>query len=43
VSTGPRVGLRGDPDRPWRFWLTGEATVSAYRPAVARPRSSKGL
>jgi len=33
VSTGPRVGLRGAPDRPWRFWLTGDPTVSAYRPA----------
>jgi len=33
VSTGPRVGLRGAPDRPWRFWITGEPTVSAYRPA----------
>jgi DNA-3-methyladenine glycosylase len=33
VSTGPRVGLRGASDRPWRFWLTGDATVSAYRPA----------
>ncbi|WP_372730150.1 DNA-3-methyladenine glycosylase [Nocardioides sp.] len=33
VSTGPRVGLRGAPDRPWRFWITGESTVSAYRPA----------
>ena len=33
ASTGPRVGLRGDPDRPWRFWLDGEPTVSAYRPA----------
>ncbi len=21
---GPRVGLRGAPDRPWRFWLPGE-------------------
>ena len=28
VSTGPRVGLRGAPDRPWRFWLAGEPTVS---------------
>lgn len=36
VSTGPRVGLRGAPDRPWRFWLTGEPTVSAYRPAAKR-------
>jgi DNA-3-methyladenine glycosylase len=42
VSVGPRVGLRGDPDRPWRFWLPGEPTVSAYRPAVARPRRAKG-
>lgn len=36
VSTGPRVGLRGAPDRPWRFWSTGEPTVSAYRPAKGR-------
>ena len=33
-STGPRVGLRAAPDRPWRFWVTGEPTVSAYRPAT---------
>ncbi|MBA3781579.1 MAG: DNA-3-methyladenine glycosylase [Nocardioides sp.] len=33
ILTGPRVGLRGAPDRPWRFWLAGEPTVSAYRPA----------
>jgi DNA-3-methyladenine glycosylase len=36
ISTGPRVGLRGDPHHPWRFWLTGEPTVSAYRPAAVR-------
>ncbi len=36
VSTGPRVGLRGAPDRPWRFWVTGEPTVSVYRPAKPR-------
>lgn len=36
VLTGPRVGLRGAPDRPWRYWLAGERTVSAYRPAKAR-------
>lgn len=36
VSTGPRVGLRGAPERPWRYWLTGELTVSAYRPATPR-------
>ena len=36
VSTGPRVGLRGAPERPWRFWLTGEPSVSTYRPASRR-------
>jgi DNA-3-methyladenine glycosylase len=36
VSTGPRVGLRGAPERAWRFWVTGERSVSAYRPAKAR-------
>ena len=38
VSTGPRVGLRGAPERPWRFWLTGEPTVSTYRPAAPLKR-----
>jgi DNA-3-methyladenine glycosylase len=33
VSAGPRVGLRQAPDHPWRFWLTGEPTVSRYVPA----------
>ena len=32
-ETGPRVGLRGAPERPWRFWIPGEQTVSVYRPA----------
>ncbi|MGH3445904.1 MAG: DNA-3-methyladenine glycosylase [Nocardioidaceae bacterium] len=31
VRTGPRVGLRGAADRPWRFWLQDDPTVSAYR------------
>ncbi|GAB6985851.1 DNA-3-methyladenine glycosylase [Nocardioides pyridinolyticus] len=34
VSTGPRVGLRAAAERPWRFWSTGERTVSVYRPAA---------
>ena len=33
VSSGPRVGLRLAADRPWRFWITGDATVSPYRAA----------
>lgn len=31
VRSGPRVGLARAADRPWRFWLDGEPTVSAYR------------
>jgi len=38
VSTGPRVGLRHAADRPWRFWLTGDPTVSTYRPAAPTRR-----
>jgi len=34
VSTGPRVGVSQAADVPWRFWVTGDATVSAYRRSV---------
>jgi DNA-3-methyladenine glycosylase len=34
IRTGPRVGLRRAADRPWRFWIEGAPSVSAYRPAV---------
>src|SRR5262249_40506555 len=33
VRTGPRVGLRAAAERPWRFYLPDEPTVSTYRPA----------
>jgi DNA-3-methyladenine glycosylase len=37
VRRGPRVGVSGDGGvRPWRFWIDGEPTVSAYRAAVSR-------
>lgn len=36
IARGPRVGLREAADRPWRFWLSGERSVSVYRPAAPR-------
>jgi DNA-3-methyladenine glycosylase len=42
IRTGPRVGVSGAGGEaaayPWRFWLDGEASVSAYRPAKPRAR-----
>ncbi|MCL2515826.1 MAG: DNA-3-methyladenine glycosylase [Nocardiaceae bacterium] len=37
--TGPRVGVSGEgggAGYPWRFWIAGDPTVSAYRPATRR-------
>lgn len=46
VRTGPRVGVAGAGGDaaayPWRFWLDGEPTVSAYRPAKPRRRAQRG-
>lgn len=40
VATGPRVGVNGpgaDPERyPWRYWVRGDAHVSAHR--IGSPR-----
>jgi DNA-3-methyladenine glycosylase len=33
VRRGPRVGISRATDRPWRLWVDGEPTVSAYRRA----------
>jgi DNA-3-methyladenine glycosylase len=41
ISTGPRVGLRAAPDRPWRYWITGERSVSSYRPAAPLKRADR--
>jgi DNA-3-methyladenine glycosylase len=38
ISTGPRVGVATAAQRAWRFWLTGDPTVSAYRAHVPRVR-----
>lgn len=40
VSAGPRVGVSGaggTHDYPWRFWLSGDPTVSRYKAAKVRP------
>ncbi len=39
VMTGPRVGIAAAADRPWRFWIAGDPTVSPYRAHVRRVRS----
>jgi len=43
--TGPRVGVSGAGGdavgHPWRFWIPGEPTVSAYRAATRRPRRAR--
>ena len=41
VSHGPRVGVSRAAEAAWRFWITGEPTVSAYRPSVPRRARAK--
>lgn len=36
IAAGPRVGVTSAHDRPWRFWLAGDPTVSVYRRHVPR-------
>jgi DNA-3-methyladenine glycosylase len=38
VAVGPRVGVSAAADVPWRFWVAGDPTVSAYRLHKARVR-----
>jgi DNA-3-methyladenine glycosylase len=38
VRSGPRVGVAAAHDVPWRFWVDGEAGVSAYRRATRAGR-----
>ncbi len=41
ISRGPRVGVSSAARRPWRFWLTGDPTVSPYRAHVPRARPKR--
>lgn len=38
VATGPRVGITVGTDTPWRFWIAGDPTVSAFKPGVRKVR-----
>ena len=38
IRSGPRVGITKAADFPWRFWIDGDPTVSAYRRATPRKR-----
>lgn len=43
IASGPRVGVAGEaggPAFPWRFWIPGDPTVSAFRPGRGAPRGS---
>lgn len=44
IASGPRVGVRMAPEHPWRFWIAGEPSVSAYKrsPRAEPINSSEG-
>ncbi|GAA2445239.1 DNA-3-methyladenine glycosylase [Actinomadura vinacea] len=39
IRSGPRTGVNGAKDTPWRFWIDGDPTVSPYRAHVPRKRN----
>jgi DNA-3-methyladenine glycosylase len=44
IRRGPRVGVSQAADEPWRFWVAGDPTVSAYRayaPRRAKPSAGR--
>lgn len=41
IATGPRTGVSGaggSADYPWRYWITGDPTVSSYKAHVPKVR-----
>jgi len=43
IATGPRVGVSTGAQVPWRFWIAGDRSVSAYRAHVPRRRTGERL
>ncbi|HWJ10680.1 MAG TPA: DNA-3-methyladenine glycosylase [Nocardioides sp.] len=43
IASGPRVGVSKAADVPWRFWVEGDPTVSAYRRSPRAPAPSTTL
>jgi DNA-3-methyladenine glycosylase len=41
IVAGPRVGVTGAHDLPWRFWLGDDPTVSTYRRHVPKARPTR--
>ncbi|UQU67279.1 DNA-3-methyladenine glycosylase [Couchioplanes caeruleus] len=41
IEAGPRVGVTAAHDVPWRFWIAGDPTVSAYRRHVPRKKAEQ--
>lgn len=39
IAAGPRVGVTSALDVPWRFWVSGDPTVSAYRRHTPKTRT----
>jgi DNA-3-methyladenine glycosylase len=42
IAAGPRVGIRVGTDRPWRFWIEGDAFVSRARLPALRGAVRRG-
>ncbi len=40
ILAGPRVGVSLAAEEPWRFWIAGDPTVSAYRRSPRAPRTA---